>query len=112
MAEIILASGSEIRLTLLRNAGLDVTACPARVDEEALRAAMMEDAAPPRDIADALAEMKAQKISAKYPGALVIGCDQVLSFEGDILSKPESPDEARAQLTRLRGKRHELCPAR
>lgn len=108
MAEIILASGSEIRLTLLRNAGVDVTAIPARVDEDAIRIAMLAEEASPRDIADALAEMKAQKVSAKYPGSLVIGCDQVLSFEGTILSKPESPDEARAQLTRMRGKRHKL----
>lgn len=111
MTEIILASGSEIRLTLLRNAGVEVSAVPARVDEDALRQAMQADAAPPRDIADALAEMKAQKISAKHPGALVIGCDQVLSFEGDILAKPETPEEARAQLARMRAKRHELLSA-
>ncbi len=111
MTEIILASGSEIRLTLLRNAGVEVVAIPARVDEDALRDAMLADAAPPRDIVDALAEMKAQKISAKHPQALVIGCDQVLSFDGDILSKPESPEEARAQLAKMRGKRHDLLSA-
>jgi len=111
MTEIILASGSEIRLTLLRNAGVEVVAIPARVDEDALRDAMLADAAPPRDIVDALAEMKAQKISAKHPQALVIGCDQVLSFDGDILSKPESPEDARAQLARMRGKRHDLLSA-
>jgi septum formation protein len=111
MTEMILASGSEIRLTLLRNAGVEVTAVPARVDEDALRQAMQADAAPPRDIADALAEMKAQKVSAKHPGALVIGCDQVLSFEGDILAKPEAREEARAQLARMRAKRHELLSA-
>jgi len=111
MTEIILASGSEIRLTLLRNAGVEVVAIPARVDEDALRDAMLADVAPPRDIVDALAEMKAQKISAKHPQALVIGCDQVLSFDGDILSKPESPEDARAQLARMRGKRHDLLSA-
>ncbi|MHA7851008.1 Maf family protein [Roseovarius sp.] len=111
MAEIILASGSEIRLTLLRNAGVEVTAVPARVDEDALRRAMQADAAPPRDIADALAEMKAQKISGKHPRSLVIGCDQVLSFEGDILSKPDTPEDARGQLARMRGKRHDLLSA-
>lgn len=111
MTEIILASGSEIRLTLLRNAGVEVTAIPARVDEDALRMAMQADAAPPRDIADALAEMKAQKIGSKHPRSLVIGCDQVLSFEGDILSKPETPEDAREQLARMRGKRHELLSA-
>lgn len=111
MTEIILASGSEIRRTLLQKAGVQVTAIPARVDEDALRNGMLADAAPPRDIADALAEMKAQKISAKHPRALVIGCDQVLSFEGDILNKPESPRDARDQLARMRGKRHELLSA-
>ena len=65
----------------------------------------------PRDIADALAEMKAQKVSARHPEALVIGCDQVLDLQGAMLSKPESPEQAREQLMQLRGKRHQLLSA-
>ncbi len=72
---------------------------------------MLADGAPPRDIADALAEGKAEKISRKNPEALVIGCDQVLEHRGTILSKPENPEDARAQLKRLRGDRHSLLSA-
>ncbi|GAA6200696.1 Maf family nucleotide pyrophosphatase [Aquicoccus sp. SU-CL01552] len=108
---IILASGSEIRATLLRNAGLQVEAMPPRVDEDAVKAALIAEGAPPRDIADALAELKARKLSEKHPGALVIGCDQVLDFEGALLSKPETPEAALDQLRQMRGKRHKLLSA-
>ncbi len=109
--DLILASGSEIRQQLLRNAGLEFAVQPARVDEEMMRDAMLTEEAPARDIADALAEMKARKVSEKNPGAMVIGCDQVLSFDKQLLSKPATPDEARAQLGQMRGKRHELLSA-
>jgi len=111
MTEIILASGSEIRQTLLRNAGVEFRAVVARVDEEAMRKGMLAEDANARDIADALAEMKAQKVSARHPDALVIGCDQVLNLQGALLTKPESRDHAREQLMQLRGKRHELLSA-
>ena len=111
MRQIILASGSDIRATLLRNAGVVFDVVPARVDEEALRDAMLAEDAGARDIADALAEMKAQKISAKRPEALVIGCDQVLNLQGRLLTKPDSPETARTQLLAMRGKRHELLSA-
>lgn len=109
--QIILASASETRLALLRAAGLDVSALPARVDEEAMRAALEAEAAHPRDIADALAEAKARKLSDRHPEALVIGCDQVLAFRRQVWGKPASPDEARAQLQALRGQTHELLSA-
>lgn len=108
---IILASGSEIRRTLLENAGLQFEVIPARIDESAVKQAMISEGAPPRDIADTLAEIKSLKQSAKQPDALVIGCDQVLSFDGSILSKPETPDHALEQLRDMRGKRHELLSA-
>ncbi|TDE36998.1 Maf family protein [Antarcticimicrobium sediminis] len=108
---IVLASGSEIRATLLRNAGVEVTTIRPRVDEEAIKQALIAEAASPRDIADTLAEMKARKVSEKTPGALVIGCDQVLDFQGTLLSKPETPQEALEQLRALRGKRHKLMSA-
>lgn len=111
MRQIILASSSDIRATLLRNAGVVLDVVPARVDEEALRDAMLAEDAGARDIADALAEMKAQKISAKHPEALVIGCDQVLNLQGRLLTKPDSPETARTQLMAMRGKRHELLSA-
>ena len=109
--KIILASRSEIRKTLLENAGLEFEVLPARVDESSVRDGMIAEAAPPRDIADMLAELKSTKQSAKHPEALVIGCDQVLSFEGTLLSKPGTPKDALDQLRAMRGKRHELLSA-
>jgi len=108
---LILASCSDIRATLLRQAGLQFTVEPARVDESALRDALEAEGAPPRDIADALAALKAQKVGSKHPDAWTIGCDQVLEYEGQILSKPHSPQEALTQLQRLSGSTHRLLSA-
>ncbi len=108
---LILASASTIRGQLLRAAGLEVTQQPARVDEESMRASLEASAARPRDIADALAEMKALKLGERHPDACVIGADQVLELEGRIFSKPVSPDAARAQLRALRGRTHLLHSA-
>ncbi|MCE0506283.1 Maf family nucleotide pyrophosphatase [Roseivivax sp. GX 12232] len=108
---LILASQSEIRATLLRNAGLSFRIAPARIDEEAVRASLVAEGAPPRDQADALAEMKARKISEKHPGALVLGCDQVLALKGEVFAKAPDRDTARAQLLRLRGETHTLLSA-
>lgn len=96
---------------MLRNAGVPFEIEIPRVDEDALKSALLAEDAPPRDIADALAEMKARKIAARHPDALVIGCDQVLDFQGRLLSKPASPDEALAQLREMCGQRHMLLSA-
>lgn len=108
---IILASGSEIRAQLLRNAGLEPVIVRPRVDEDSIKRGLLAEGAPPRDIADTLAEAKARKVSGKHPDALVLGCDQVLDFDGKILSKPSSPEEALQQLKLMRGKRHTLLSA-
>ena len=108
---IILASSSEIRATLLRNAGVSFTTEKPRVDEEMIRASLEAEEASPRDIADFLAEAKARKVSLKANGAMVIGCDQVLDFDGSVMSKPVDPSECLAQLTALRGKTHRLLSA-
>ena len=110
-ASIILASGSTIRADLLRNAGVAFDVEPGRIDEDAITAGMLAEGASPRDIADALAEQKARKISNKRPEALVIGCDQVLDFRGELMAKPESPDMARDQIVRMRGQTHKLLSA-
>lgn len=107
----ILASGSEIRAQLLRQAGIAHEVMPARIDEEMITAALQAEAAKPRDIADTLAEMKARKVSEKQPGALVLGCDQVLAHRDEMLHKPRDRDEAVAQLQRLSDDRHELLSA-
>lgn len=108
---IVLASGSEIRAQLLRQAGIEFDIVVPRLDEDAIKTALLAEQAPPRDIADALAEAKARKISGKHPGQMVLGCDQVLDFDGRLLSKPISPEDALAQLKEMRGKRHMLLSA-
>ncbi len=108
---ILLASASEIRLALLRAANVPATARPARIDEDSIRAALEAEGAPPRDLADMLAEMKARKIAEKQPGALVLGCDQVLEMKGRIFAKPKSLGDAHAQLRDLRGQTHRLLSA-
>lgn len=108
---LILASGSKIRAELLRNAAVPFEVLTAPVDEEMIRASLEAEQSSPRDIADSLAEAKAQRVSAKVPGALVLGCDQVLDFKGTVFSKPKDPEEARAQLKQLRNHRHSLLSA-
>lgn len=108
---LILASGSEARARMLRAAGVFIEIVPVRVDEAAVKAAMMAEDAPPRDIADALAELKARRGAARSPGRLVLGADQVLVADGQLFDKPADRDGARDQLLALRGRRHELLSA-
>lgn len=108
---IILASTSEIRAQLLRNSGVACDIIPSRIDEDSVKRALEAESATPRDIADTLAEMKARKVAEKGGGGLVIGCDQVLSFKGQTISKPETMDAARDQLLALRGETHQLLSA-
>lgn len=108
---LILASGSAIRQELLRNAGVAFEVDVARVDEETIKASLIAEGAPPRDVADALAEFKAQRVANRHSDALVLGCDQVLEFEGGLLSKPESSEVLAEQLRGMRGKRHKLHSA-
>jgi len=107
---LILASQSASRTTMLAAAGVPFTADPAYADEAALKAAMA--GRHPRDVADALAELKALKVSARHPGHLVLGSDSLAVLDdGTILDKPTSREEAREHLTRMSGKRHDLVSA-
>ena len=108
---LILASGSDMRSQLMRNAGLAYSVIIPRIDEQNIKDALVAEGAHPRDIADALAEIKARKVSSNYNDAMTIGCDQILSIEGSILSKPASIGAARDQLRDLRAKRHMLLSA-
>jgi septum formation protein len=108
---LLLASGSEIRAQLLRNAAVQFQVQVPRVDEDQIKAALLAENAAPRDIADTLAEWKARRISERNPKVMVLGCDQVLDFEGQLLSKPATPEAALAQLQQMRGKRHMLLSA-
>lgn len=109
--DLILASGSTIRASMLRNAGLKIAIDSPRIDEDAFKAALLMEDATPHDIADTLAEAKARKIAQRYPQERVLAADQVLAFGKELLSKPESPEEALAQLQNLRGQTHQLLSA-
>lgn len=108
---LVLASASGIRATLLRNAGLQPEVTPARIDEDAIRASLEADQASARDVADALAEYKARRVSNARPDALVLGCDQIAEIDGMILTKPDTGQTAKAQLKALSGKTHRLMSA-
>jgi septum formation protein len=107
---LTLASGSATRRQMLEAAGLEIAVAAARVDEESVKAALLAEGATPRDVADALAEMKAVKVAAKT-GGLVLGADQVLEAGGALISKPESPAEAVTQILSLSGRTHRLLSA-
>lgn len=111
MSVLILASGSAARAEMLRRAGAAPEIVKPNVDEEEVKIALRASGATPRDQADALAEIKAVRVSGKYPGVLTIGADQVLDLDGEAFDKPQSMEEARAQLLRLRGAKHTLFSA-
>ena len=107
---LILAPASEIRAKLLRQAGIRFEQRPVRIDESAIRDAFLAEGASPRDLADALAEMKALRL--RDTGTLlVLGSDQVLDYEGRVYSKPETPEDAMDHLRQLSGKQHHLYSA-
>ncbi len=107
---LCLASQSESRMAILRAAGVPFDAMAARVDEDSLKASLLADGASPRDVVDALAEYKARKVSSKQ-GGLVLGCDQVLVFEGTIFGKPTSPGDLRDLMRHMNGRPHKLLTA-
>ena len=111
MTRLILASGSDVRRDLLEKAGLDPIVRPSKIDEGALKQGYFRQNLSPDAIAQNLATAKAMDISEKEPAALVIGADQVLVFQGQILSKPQSPDDSVAQLRSLQGHSHSLISA-
>jgi septum formation protein len=103
---LILASASATRIQLLRAAGLDFAVQPAQIDEGRLKDSHQAD-----DAAVALALAKAQDVSRRKPGDLVIGCDQTLLFEGCLIDKSGDLEGARRLLQRLRGGTHRLSSA-
>jgi septum formation protein len=111
MSQIILASGSAIRAELLTKAQVPFQVKTAPVDEDTIKASLLAEATRPRDISDALAEAKAQRVAMKNPKDFVIGCDQVLDLDGTLLSKAADRDTAAEHLTQLSGKTHRLYSA-
>ncbi|MCB1386640.1 MAG: Maf family protein [Nitratireductor sp.] len=110
-ASLILASRSPTRARMLRDAGIPFKTAAARIDERAVEAPLSEADLPPADIAEVLAIAKAEAVSGGNPGALVIGCDQLLAFEGALLHKVEDMEGARRRLLQLSGKTHHLHSA-
>jgi septum formation protein len=111
MMRLVLASGSPVRACLLQAAGVPFEVRPAHIDENAAKKALIAEGASPRDVADALAELKALQSSNLDPDALVLGADQVLEFQGECISKSGTIAQAEALLRRLCGKRHRLITA-
>ncbi len=109
---LLLASQSAARRAMLHAAGIDHDAMASGVDEEAAKAALRADGLSPRDLADALAELKALRISKRVPGAMVLGGDQTLALDdGTMLDKPADRAAAADQLRLLSGRTHILHSA-
>ena len=107
---LILASQSASRRAMLTDAGVPFTATTAGVDEDAAKAALAHLSG--RDLADALAELKALKVSAREPAALVLGSDSVVELaDGALLDKPETREQAADHLKRMSDGRHKLWSA-
>lgn len=110
-ARIVLASTSSARIALLEKAGIRFTARAAPIDERLVEAPLIKAKVAPREIASSLAAAKATAVAAADPGALVVGADQVLEWQGRCCTKPASLAEARAQLAAFAGKTHALHSA-
>jgi len=110
-APFILASTSPFRRDMLANAGLDFDIVRPEIDERVVEETVAGSGLAPTDIASLLAEAKAVDVSERQPGRIVIGCDQVLSLDEEVLHKPEDMEAARRRLLALSGKTHELHSA-
>ncbi|RCL02470.1 MAG: septum formation protein [Candidatus Tokpelaia sp. JSC161] len=106
---IILASESSIRARLLRNSGISVIVKKSTINE--YEVAKNIDNPLAKELAQKLAEEKSKEVSLRYPHALIIGCDQVLEFEGKILHKPIHMKDAYNRLLSFSGKKHDLHSA-
>ena len=109
--QLILASASPSRAAVMRQAGLAALSEPARVDETEVKAALRAEGAEAREIAEALAELKAQKVSRRRPGAYVVGADQMLECDGVWFDKPVDLAQAARHLRSLSGRTHKLVSA-
>ena len=106
--KIILASKSGVRKEILKKNKIDCDVEPSNVDEDEVKAAMLNENATPTLISKNLAELKANKVSNKNPDRIVLGADSVIDFEGELISKPKSRQEALEILIKLNGKKHNL----
>jgi septum formation protein len=106
--EIILASKSEIRKKILFLNGISCKVEPSNIDEDVVKKSLLKEKANPELISKNLAELKANKVSAKFKERLVLGADSVLDLNGELISKPSNRNEALEILKKLNGKKHFL----
>ena len=108
MPDIILASKSKVRKTILEKNKISCTVKPSNVDEEPVKTSLLKEGVSPEVISKNLAELKANKVSQKMSQNLVLGADSVIDLEGELISKPVDRDEAFKILKKLNGKKHYL----
>ena len=108
LTNIILASKSEVRKSILNKNNLNCIVEPSNVDEDIIKESLLKEKASPEIISKNLAELKANKVSAKYPDNIVLGADSVIDLNGELISKPENRAEALLILKKLNGKKHHL----
>ena len=108
MIELILASKSKVRKEILDKNNIFTKVEPSNVDEEIIKESLLKQKASPKIISKTLAELKANKVSQKNLDTLVLGADSVIDLDGELISKPDSRDEAFDILKRLNGKKHNL----
>ncbi len=108
LSKIILASKSKVRKHILDNNNIKSIVEPSNVDEEVVKVSLIKEQASPEIISKNLAELKANKVSAKKLDQLVLGADSVIDLDGELISKPESREEAMKILKKLNGKSHYL----
>ena len=105
---IILASKSGVRKKILEKSKIKCTVEPSNIDEEVIKKSLLKEKSSPEIISKNLAELKANKVSQKKNDSLVLGADSVIDLSGELISKPESRDEALKILKKLNGKKHSL----
>ena len=106
--EIILASKSGVRKKILEENQIKCIVEPSNVDEDSVKDSLLKVNATPEIISKNLAELKANKISQKRNGDLVLGADSVIDLKGKIISKPINRREALETLRNLNGQTHHL----
>ena len=106
--KIILASKSRVRKNILDSNNIPNDVKPSNVDEDIVKESLIKKRATPEIISRNLAELKANKVSLNIRGQFVLGADSVIDLEGELISKPNSREEALNILQKLNGKRHYL----
>jgi septum formation protein len=106
--KIILASKSKVRKHMLDKNKIPNQAEPSNIDEDVIKESLLKESATPTIISKRLAELKANKVSAKLTNLIVLGADSVIDLEGELISKPTNRNEAFGILRKLNGKKHYL----